>query len=144
VLCENDAADFNSEISSIISIEENINIWQVESLGLEQMCELSPEGTTVILSKNLQLSMRSTKRRKTDIEQQVDLLKCLYDFANEEKDCLRQILLLNYQEQCSSIGHPDYCSNCDPSLQLHSKFNIRIENDVAISRQQDMFNLIRD
>ena len=67
MLCENDAADFNSEISFIISIEKNINIQQMKSLKLEQMCELSSEETTVILSKNLQLLMRLTKK-KTDIE----------------------------------------------------------------------------
>ena len=116
----------------------------MKSLELEQMCELNSEETTVILSKNFQLSMKSTKRRKTDTEQQMNLFKCLYDFINEEKDCLHQILLLNYQKQCSSIDHSDYCSNYDSSLQLHSKFNIHIENDVAISRHQNMFNLIRD
>src|SRR5947207_1411700 len=143
MLCENDAADFNSEISFIIFIKKNIDIQQMKSLKLEQMCELKSEKTTVILSKNLQLSIKLTKKRKTDIEQQTDFLKYLYDFVNEEKDCFHQILLLNYQKQCSSIDHSDYCSNYDSSLQLHSKFNIHIENDVAISRQQNMFNLIR-
>ena len=68
MLCENDAANFNSEISFIIFIERNINIQQMKLLELEQMHELSSEETTVILSKNLQLSIRLTKRRKTDIE----------------------------------------------------------------------------
>ena len=68
----------------------------------------------------------------------------MYDFINEEKNCLCQILLLNYQKQCSSIGCLGYCSNCDLSLQICNEFNIHIENDVAISRHQNMFNLIRD
>ena len=144
MLCENDVTNFNSEISFIISIKKNINIQQMKSLELEQMHELSSEKTTIILSKNLQLSIKLTKRKKTDIEWQTNLFKCLYDFVNEEKDYLHQILLLNYQKQCSSIDHSDCCSNCDSSLQLHNKFNICIENDVIISRHQNMFNLIRD
>src|SRR6266513_3083175 len=144
MLCENDAVDFNSEISSVVSIEKDINIRQMKSPESEQMHELSSEETTVILPKNLQLSMKSTKRRKTDTEQQMNLLKCLYDFINEEKDCLCQILLLNYQKQCSSIDHLNCCSNCDSSLQICNEFDIHIENDVAISRHQNMFNLIRD
>ena len=69
MLYENDAVNFNSEISFIVFIEKDINIRQVESSESEQMCELSSGETTVILSKNLQLSMKSTKRRKTDTEQ---------------------------------------------------------------------------
>ena len=144
MFCENDAADFNSEISFIVFIEKDINIRQMKSSESEQMCELSSEETTVILSKNLQLSMKSTKRRKIDTEQQMNLLKYLYDFVNEEKDCLCQILLLNYQKQCSSIDRLGCCSNCDLSLQICNEFNICIENDVAISRHQNMFNFIRD
>ena len=68
MLCENDAVNFNSEISFIVFIEKNINIRQMKSSESEQMHELSSEETTVILSKNLQLSMKSTKRRKTDTE----------------------------------------------------------------------------
>src|SRR5205814_3383210 len=103
MFCENDAVNFNSEISFIVFIEKDINIRQIKSSESEQMCELSSGETTVILSKNLQLSMKLTKRRKTDTEQQMNLFKCLYDFINEEKNCLCQILLLNYQKQCSSI-----------------------------------------
>ena len=68
MFCKNDAVNFNSEISFIISIEKNINIQQMKSLKLEQICELNSEETTVILFKNLQLLMKSIKRRKTDIE----------------------------------------------------------------------------
>ena len=36
----------------------------MKSLKLKQMCELNSEETTVILFKNLQLSMKSTKKKK--------------------------------------------------------------------------------
>ena len=64
MLCKNNIADFNSEISFIISIEKNINIQQMKSLKLEQICELNSEETTVILFKNFQLSIKLTKKKK--------------------------------------------------------------------------------
>ncbi len=68
MLCENDAMNFNSEILSIIFIEKDINIRQIKLSKSEQMHELSSEEIIIILSKNLQLSMKLIKRRKTDTE----------------------------------------------------------------------------
>ena len=68
MLCENDAMNFNNEISFIVFIEKDINIRQIKLSKSEQMHELSSEEIIIILSKNLQLSMKLIKRRKTDTE----------------------------------------------------------------------------
>lgn len=139
---EDGAADFASDISSRVSVESDADS-DVSSVRGGRA--LSPEGTSVVTIEDL-LTVLSVKRPKTVDEKRAALPDCLYRIANTEKDCLRKLILGNYNEPCSSIGAAGCCSNCDPQLRAYKTFDIRTSSsaDPKLRRRQPMFANIKE
>ena len=57
-------------------------------------------------------------------EKRVALSHHIHALANEEKGCLRNIILENDKEQSPSTGSQGCCSNCDPTLRAFKEFGI--------------------
>lgn len=131
VLQEDGAADFASDISSRVSVCSDADSDpSASSVGRE----LSPGGTSVVLPADI-LPKKPARRPKTEAEKRAALSHCMYALVNEEKGCLRKIILENYKEQSPSTGGQGCCSNCDPTLRAFKEFDIRKPHIEGIPRK---------
>jgi hypothetical protein len=128
---EDGAADFASDISSRVSVYGDADSNPSASdIGRE----LSLGGTSVVLPADI-LPRKPARRLKTEAEKRAELSHCIYALANEEKGCLRKIILENYKEQSPSAGGQGCCSNCNPTLRVFKEFNIRKPHIEGIPRK---------
>ena len=131
VLQEDGAADFASDVSSRVSVCSDADS---DASASNVGRELSPGGTSVVLPADI-LPKKPARRPKTEAEKRAALSHCMYALVNEEKGCLRKIILENYKEQSPSTGGQGCCSNCDPTLRAFKEFDIRKPHIEGIPRK---------